>query len=137
MKKDKPKLIGALTCDQVITDKNDKHTLVGLFSNINANKFPAVYPQMVVFCAWLNKHVDETYKLRVNIKTPEGNETAKIEGQIKFKKDKLITYGIFNFNGLVFEKDGDYKVGVYLDDENIVAVPIRVGISQTDPYQKK
>lgn len=122
----KPKLISALTCDQVITDKTGKHTLIGLFSDIKAEEFPARHPHMVLFCAWLNRQTDEDYKLRVDITDPNNEELVKIEGDISFKKDKLITYGIFEFDGVVFKQEGMHLFEVYFDNEKIIQVPIKI-----------
>ena len=126
MNKDTPVLIGALTCDQVITDKTVKHTLVGLFSNIYTGAFPAIHPRMTLFCAWLNREKDEKYKLKIFITAPQKNELAKIEGEIEFKKDKSITYGIFNFNGVTFKEEGTHLFEVYLDEKKVVEVPIKI-----------
>lgn len=125
-KKNKPELISALTCDQVITDKTNKHTLVGLFSDIRAKKFPARHLHMVLFCGWLNRGRDENYNVKVCITSPDKKELGKIEGEVKFKKDKLITYGIFNFDGILFEQEGMHYFEIYFDNEKIIEVPIKL-----------
>ncbi len=130
MNKNNPKLISALTCEQVITDNEGKNTLVGTFSNINANNFPARHAFMSLFCAWLNnKEQDQTYKLRVIVSGPvdQSGGVTKIEIPVKFFKDKTITYAVLNFQGIIFNGSGICWFEVYLDDEEIVRVPVIIG----------
>ena len=128
MAKAKPKLIAALTCEQVITDKTkDMHTLVGLFSDIHAENFPAKHPHMVLFCAWGKAGASRTYRLEIKVKDPDNGNLAKVDVELKFEKGKIRTYAIFNFQNLVFKKAGQYAFEIYLDGEMIAAVPVNVG----------
>src|SRR5690606_23798218 len=46
----KPQLLAWITCDGVHIDPGSgKHTLLGVFSNIKARRFPVVHPRMVWF----------------------------------------------------------------------------------------
>lgn len=130
----KPKLISLLVCDQVITDQNGKHTLVGIFGEINTRKFPTIHPHMVVFLAWLNKGVEKKTKLNIQILDKEGSPLdAKIENhQIEFLRDKSGTFGIFNFNNVLFREGGIYTIVVDLDDERIGELPVKVSLSNLD-----
>jgi hypothetical protein len=123
-----PVLISALTCEQVITDTSGKHTLVGLFTNINAPEFPAVHPRMTLFCAWINTGKKDKYRIKVGVEDPDGEILGKeFNGEIEFKEDKIITYGILNFEGIMFEKEGKHFFGIYLNEEEVVRVPVIVG----------
>lgn len=128
MNKNKPQLIGALTCDQVFTDQEGRHNIIGIFSNINATNFPAFHPKMSIFCAWLNNGSDEDYELRVIIDGPVKNP-PKMETQIKFMGDKVITYAILNFVGITFDGEGECRFTMYLGEEKIATLPIIVGKS--------
>lgn len=123
MDKGKPQLISALTCEQIITDQEGRHHIIGIFSNINAVNFPAIHSRMAIFCAWLNNNLNHSYTLQVSIEGPVKNP-PKIEMPIKFMGDKIITYAILNFEGIKFESEGICKFTIYLDKEKIVTVPI-------------
>ena len=126
MVKAKPKLIAALTCDQVITDKiKESHTLVGLFSDIYAQKFPARHPHMVFFCAWGPSNTPATYNVQVVVKDPDKGNLAKIDVKLELKKGKTRTYAIFNFENLLFNKQGEYTFELRLGGELIAEVPVK------------
>ncbi len=124
MKNIKPQLISALTCDQVITDQSGKNTLIGLFSNIYADNFPARHSKMTLFCAWLNNGRMGTNTLKVIFIDPSGKEVLNIKPSIEFKDKKVITYAILNFEGIVFPQKGVYKIEVYLEGDKEVEIPI-------------
>lgn len=136
MDKNTPILTSALICEQVITDNTGKHNLIGVFTNINATDFPAIHPHMTLFCAWLNREQNETYKLKISLIDPQKNELAKIDGEIEFKRDKSITFGIFNFNGVKFEEEGRHIFEIYLGDKKIVEIPIRIKRAETESTSK-
>lgn len=126
-----PKLTSLLVCDQVITDKDGKHTLIGVFGNINAPKFPAIHFRMVVFCAWVNNGAEGEKVLNIKIIDDEGMPLAnsKIENlSINFEKEKTGTFGIFNFNNVLFRKNGDYTIVVELDGNKIGELPIKLSL---------
>ena len=52
-----PSLLAALICDQVIRDRTTlKPSLIGVFTDIHASKFPAVHPRMTLFFQLTNGH---------------------------------------------------------------------------------
>ncbi len=127
-----PKLISLLVCDQVITDKNNKHTLVGVFDRINAKTFPVRHSKMFVFLAWLNKKSGKKYVLDIEIVDPEGNPLQEKINKfsIEFPEDKTRVYGIFDFNNVFFNKKGTFVVTVFLNRKKVGELPIEVGSPQ-------
>lgn len=125
----KPKLIAFLVCDQVISEKNGKHSLIGIFSDIHAENFPVIHSRMVVFMAWLNEGIGREYGLSVVIEDSEEEPLeAKIEEhKVKFNKNKQRTYGIFTFNSVKFPQKGTYRFVAELDGQKIGELPIKVG----------
>ncbi len=123
----KPQLISALACDQVITDQNNKNTLVGLFSNIYADGFPVAHPSMALFLAWLTNNNIGKFQLRITHIDPQGSENTLLKDQeIEFRENKIINYFIFNINGFVFNQRGEHKFAVYLNNSKEVEVPVIV-----------
>lgn len=128
MKKE-PKLLTLLACDQVITDKDNKHSIIGIFTQIFANNFPAAHPHMTIFLAWLNNGV--VRKSRLDIKILDDLKQpleAKIERhEISFEENKEGVFGIFNFNNVIFKQQGNYTIAIDLDEQRIGELPIKVG----------
>ncbi len=126
--KNEPKLITLALCDQVITDENGKHSLIGIFGDIFATQFPAVHGHMVVFLMFLNNGVQKSSKLDIQILDDNSNPlNSRIRDHIiSFDKDKVGTFGIFNFNNILFTKEGKYIIKVDLDGKNIGKLPLNV-----------
>ena len=48
-----PQVLAWVTCDAVYVDPaTGKHTLLGIFTNIRAKKFPVAHPRMVWFLSF-------------------------------------------------------------------------------------
>lgn len=124
----KPVLTAVIICDQIITDKSDKHTLVGVFSNIWTQSFPAIHSKFVVFTSWVNNNFSGKLKLDIKILSPDNDYLdAKINNiDFNFDPNKIGTYGIFEFNGVKFPVEGKYYIEVCIDGEKIVVLPLEV-----------
>ena len=63
----KPQLLAWLTCDGVHIDPGSgKHTILGIFSNIQARQFPVTHPFMVWFLT-ITDCTPGQHKLRISM----------------------------------------------------------------------
>ena len=122
----KPQLLAWLTCDGVHIDPGSgKHTILGVFSNINARHFPVTHPFMVWFltltdCAYgqhqmrLSMGLDPT-KMQVLLDRP-------FESQSPLHRINLIN----EIRNLTFPAAGDYSILVEVDEEPLLATNLTV-----------
>jgi hypothetical protein len=122
----KPQLLAWLTCDGVHIDPGSgKHTILGVFSNINARHFPVTHPFMVWFltltdCASgqhqmrLSMGLDPT-KMQVLLDRP-------FESQSPLHRINLIN----EIRNLTFPAAGDYSILVEVDEEPLLATNLTV-----------
>jgi len=122
----KPQLLTWLTCDGVHIDPGSgKHTILGVFSNINARHFPVTHPFMVWFltltdCASgqhqmrLSMGLDPT-KMQVLLDRP-------FESQSPLHRINLIN----EIRNLTFPTAGDYSILVEVDEEPLLATNLTV-----------
>lgn len=103
-----------LLCDSTILDQNRKISLLGVFDQIYANKYPAAHPQFELFTLWEGKEGE--YRQKVIIKDPD---------DVKLLETELLTFPIKNkgkaqvvnkFIGVPIPKKGQYKIEIYIND---------------------
>lgn len=71
-------------CDHVLVGADGKPSLIGVFSDIQAQSVPVTLPRLA-FAARILFTADEagkTYRIEVVIKDPKGNELARPGGEI-------------------------------------------------------
>lgn len=122
----KPQLLVWLTCDGVHIDPaTGKHTILGVFSNIQARQFPVVHPYMVWFLTLTDvqpgKH---TIKLSIGLDptNPAGLIQREFESQSPLHRINLIN----ELRNLQFNQPGDYNILVEVNDEPILATSMAV-----------
>ncbi len=122
----KPQLLVWLTCDGVHIDPaTGKHTILGVFSNIQARQFPVVHPYMVWFLTLTDvqpgKH---TIKLSIGLDptNPAGLIQREFESQSPLHRINLIN----ELRNLRFDQPGDYNILVEVNDEPILATSMAV-----------
>ena len=122
----KPQLLVWLTCDGVHIDPaTGKHTILGVFSNIQARQFPVIHPYMVWFLTLTDvqpgKH---TIKLSIGLDptNPAGLIQREFESQSPLHRINLIN----ELRNLRFEQPGDYNILVEVNDDPILATSMAV-----------
>ena len=122
----KPQLLAWLTCDGVHIDPGTgKHTLLGVFSNIKAQRFPVAHPFMVWFLTLSDCTAGEH-----RIRTSKGLDPTKMqqlldrpfESQSPLQRINLIN----EIRNLSFTGPGDYSIIIDVDDEPLLATSITV-----------
>ena len=121
----KPSLNFTVICDDVRQEMGGKLSLMGLFENIYAQKFPAVHPRIAILAEWSGGQGEFGIKMR--IMAPEGKTV------IRETKSKMTLNGV-NYKhrdvslhlNVEFKTAGTYWVENYLDDELINSIPLNV-----------
>jgi hypothetical protein len=122
---ERPSLNFTIICDDVRQEMGGKLSLMGLFENIYAQKFPAVHPRMAILTEWSGGQGEFAIKMRVL--APDGKTV------IRETKSKM-TLGGVNYKhrdvslhlNVEFKAPGTYWVENYLDDELINSIPLNV-----------
>jgi len=122
----KPQLLAWLTCDGVHIDPGSgKHTILGVFSNINARHFPVTHPFMIWFLT-LTDCSPGSHSLRLSM----GLDPTKMqvlmdrpfESQSPLHRINLIN----EIRNLGFPAAGDYSILVEVDEEPLLATNLTV-----------
>ena len=100
------KLQFAHICDKAITDPDGKLYLLGIFSNINSEGFPAAHPSIAVVSAWAGERgARSTVQL---VLVDKGGttvfETKPLGIEIEGPQHLLIS----NINNLILPREGTY-----------------------------
>lgn len=126
---DKTKLFLLTTCDNSFTDQAGKLSIIGMFDTIFADKYPASHPQLTIVSIW--EGGEGKLKQMIKIKGPQNNSIYKSDW-IDFEiKEKARAQVLFNLAGLVFAQEGEYKIEVYLNDEEKPAGDTKLRVRPT------
>jgi hypothetical protein len=131
-----------LLCDAA-TDQQGKLNVLGVFDNIWAKKVPAMHP----FCAIVarirfdkDKDKEGNHPIRIRIIDEDGKPIdPKLEGNVNVSigddVDSISTNIILNIQGLKFEKYGQYRIDLAVDNQPKGSLPFHVReiLNQTKP----
>ena len=122
----KPQLLAWLLCDGVHVDPSSgKHTILGVFSNIMAKRFPVVHPHMVWFMT-LTDVAAGSHKIRISMGLDPTDPKPLIErpfdSQGPLARINLIT----EIRNLSFQQAGEYSILIEIDDEPLLATSLTV-----------
>ena len=120
-----------LLCDAA-TDQQGKLNILGAFDNIWAKKMPAIHPACAVV-ARIRFEKDEAgdHPIRINIIDEDGKPIGpKLEGNVNVRfvadVDSTVTNMVLNIQGLKFEKDGQYRIDIAIDNQIKGSLPFHV-----------
>jgi hypothetical protein len=122
----KPQLLAWLTCDGVHLDPSTgKHTILGVFSNIRAHRFPVTHPFMIWFMT-LSDCAAGPHKIRILL----GSDPTQMQSLLERTFDSpgpLQRINLINeIRNLSFPQAGDYSIVIEVDDEPILATSLAV-----------
>lgn len=118
--KPRPVALAMILCDYVIEDKHsNKKSLIGIFSNINAKKFPASHHRMNVFISLCDGHGEYNGELRC-VKADDETEVSTMKGPVPFPDPHAVLEFNFELFGLAFPEPGDYIMQFLCDDEILI-----------------
>lgn len=122
----KPQLLAWLTCDGVHIDPSSgKHTILGVFSNINARKFPVTHPFMVWFLT-LTDCSPGTHHMRLSMGLEPTSMKVLLDRPFESQSPLHRINLINEIRNLSFPSAGDYSIIVEVDEEPILATNMTV-----------
>jgi hypothetical protein len=119
MKAPKPKVNAMLICDSIITEAGtNKKSLIGIFENINAFKFPCVHYMLAVYIKLTDANGGYFFRLEL---VDLDNEAPIGKGEMPDPvniDNPLVTHDlVFSLGNLKFEHPGKYEFRIYANDE--------------------
>jgi len=122
----KPQLLAWLTCDGVHLDPaTGKHTILGVFSNIRAHRFPVTHPFMIWFMT-LTDCAAGSHKVRILLGIEPTQMQALLERTFESPGPLQRINLINEIRNLSFPQAGEYSIVIEVDDEPILATSIAV-----------
>ena len=124
--KSKPQLLAWLLCDAVHIDPGTgKHTILGVFSNIMAKRFPVVHPHMVWFMTLTDVSAG-AHRMRISMgldpTDPQPLIDRPFESQGPLARINLIN----DIRNLSFPQPGEYSILIEIDDEPLLVTSLTV-----------
>ena len=114
-----PKANAMLICDYVITEEEThKKSLIGIFENIRASKFPCVHHALSVYIKLTE--AKGSYRFRLELIDLTNNEMTgknEIPSEV-FIESPLFTHElVFELRGLKFSHPGEYEFRIFANDK--------------------
>lgn len=120
-----------LLCD-CATAGAGKLNVLGAFDGIWARQMPVVHPACaVVTRARFSKYEEGQHNVRIAIIDADGNIIGPdlkdaISITVPPNEDSIVRNLILNIHGLRFNKTGQYRVDLTIDDEQVASLPLKV-----------
>ena len=120
-----------LLCD-CATVSGGKLNVLGAFDIIWAKQMPAVHPSCAVVArARFTKIEEGTHDVRITIIDGDGNIVGPdLKDAISIKmppnEDSISRNLILNIHGLRFNKTGQYRIDLSIDNQQVASLPIKV-----------
>jgi len=122
----KPQLLAWVTCDGVHIDPSSgKHTLLGVFSNIAAHKFPVTHPFIVWFLT-ISDCAPGEHRIRISMGLDPTNLQPLIERPFESQSPLHRINLINEIRNLSFPQPGDFSISIEIDDEPLLATNLTV-----------
>lgn len=122
----KAQLLAWLTCDGVHIDPaTGKHTILGVFSNIKAQRFPVTHPFMIWFLTLTDCSVGE-HQVRISMGRDPTNLQPLIDRPFESQNPLQRINLINEIRNLSFPAAGEYSILIEVDEEPILATSLTV-----------
>jgi hypothetical protein len=126
MVQSKPQLLAWLTCDGVHIDPGSgKHTILGIFSNIQAREFPVTHPFMIWFMTITDCSPGE-HKMRISMGLEATNLQPLLDRQFESQSPLHRINLINEIRNLSFPQAGDYSLLIEIDDEPLLVTNLTI-----------
>lgn len=113
-------------CDGVHIDPSSgKHTILGIFSNIQARKFPVTHPFMIWFMT-VTDCASGKHKLRISMGLDNAHPKPLLERPFESHSPLHQINLINEVRNLTFPKPGEYSLLIEIDDEPILVTNLTV-----------
>ncbi len=120
-----------LLCDAA-TDQRGKLNILGAFDNIFAKKMPTMHPACAVTARIRFEKIEEgSHTIRIHIIDEDGKSIGpKLEGNVNVRigddVDSTATNIVLNIQRLKFEKYGQYRIDLAVDNQIKGSLPFHV-----------
>ncbi len=122
----KPQLLAWLTCDGVHIDPGSgKHTILGIFSNIQARQFPVTHPFMIWFLTITDVSPGQ-HKMRISMGVNDAPTQPLLERPFESQSPLHRINLINEVRNLTFPVAGEYNLVVEIDDEVLLTTAMTV-----------
>lgn len=123
----------ALLCDAATIDGSGKLNILGVFDRIGVQQFPARHGRLCLVVR-VTAGVQEagTHPMVITLEGPDGEEMVRADGQLQIgagptaAREGIKVPQIINFDGVMFEKGGQYRFDISVDGVHHVSVPLHV-----------
>ncbi len=121
-----------LLCDAA-TQQQGKLNILGAFDNIYAKKVPTVHPACAIAMRVRFERIEEgNHPIRINIIDEDGKSIGpKLDGNVNVRiigddVDSTVTNIVLNIQRLKFEKYGQYRIDLAIDNKIEGSLPFNV-----------
>jgi len=122
----KAQLLAWITCDGVHIDPaTGKHTILGVFANIKAQRFPVTHPFMVWFLT-LTDCSAGTHRMRISMGRDPTDMKQLLDRPFESANPLQRINLINEIRNLSFSAPGEYSILIEVDDELILATSFHV-----------
>lgn len=122
--------------DAANTTHEGKLNVLGIFDRLGVGSLPAVHKQMAVVLRLRVEFADgrDAHTVRLAMEDPDGKKLVDLEGETRVGEVEpgsfTHTNQVFNVRDLRFEKEGTYRVRVWLDGEQAAEQPLSVAVAE-------
>jgi hypothetical protein len=111
------KFVSAILCDDCRKEVNGKDIAIGIYTgSILSPQIPFMLPTFFVrFEVIPSKHLYTN--VAFDMKSPDGEAFLQARGKVEFTEINLTGGFFFRFSPVIFEKEGEYKSFLGMDDE--------------------
>ena len=123
-----PICLALVLCDAVWHDPGSgKRTILGVFSTIIAQAFPAQHGQMTVYCALTDGYGPTEIEIRLVDTSEEESQLLQAKGMIEFSDPRLVVEMDMPLLNIVFPAPGEYRIqvlgaGVHLLERRLLVI---------------
>jgi len=119
-------LLAFLTCDGIHIDPlSGKHTILGVFSNLHAERFPVVHPRMIWFLTIMEVQAG-THHLQMSIGLPTESARIVVDRDFQSKSPVQRINLINDIQNLRFKAPGDYTIFIEIDEDQVLVTSFPV-----------
>ncbi len=119
-------ILAFITCDGIHIDPlSGKHTILGVFSNLQAERFPVVHPRMIWFLTVMDVPVG-SHHLSISIGLPTESPRTVVDRDFESRSPAQRINLINDIQNLRFKAPGDYTIMIEIDDEPLLVTSFPV-----------
>lgn len=121
-------------CDSIYHDRSTgKAALVGVFSGVNALKFPALHPQMWVYVSVTEARAKARFRLDV-VNSESDQQIVSVDGEVPREVTPVHVCDMtFQLDGLLFPSAGLYYVRFWMGERLLLQRPLMLHLLKMQP----